>query len=327
MTRGGFATIFGTGRSGSTWLGSIVDTHPDLAYRFEPLARLRDDTRVLRLCERIMGSGADLSLLDDLHQCLLRADPLTCKPPFFPKRHQRTLGRAWMWPASRAANAVRDLFSLAYAARPGTPLVFKEVGLNRLVIPLVRDAGLRAIYLIRHPCGVVSSTLEGQQKRLMPAGRREVVADLLRKHDQALWARWATDLPSASPATIEALLWRIEVEEALREVWHLPHVHLVVYEDLCARTEEVAGRAFEHLGLNPSEQTRRLLEAMSSPNSAARRAHGDRWVNDYFSVFRDPRDSAEKWKKQLPKESVTEIFGAVESSPAFTRCAAIGNWT
>ncbi|MDJ0687655.1 MAG: hypothetical protein QNJ41_04015 [Xenococcaceae cyanobacterium MO_188.B32] len=33
--------LFGLGRSGTTWLGAIVASHPEILYRFEPFHRLQ----------------------------------------------------------------------------------------------------------------------------------------------------------------------------------------------------------------------------------------------------------------------------------------------
>jgi hypothetical protein len=40
--------IFGTGRSGSSWLGSIIDSHPQVAYRFEPFHRLKQNPTIFK---------------------------------------------------------------------------------------------------------------------------------------------------------------------------------------------------------------------------------------------------------------------------------------
>jgi hypothetical protein len=325
MTQPRLSLIMGTGRSGSTWLGSIVDTHPEVAYRFEPLARLRDDREIAALRKQLTAERVDETLLERLHQRLLRADPLTSKPPFFPKASGRTLGRARLWPLARVFAPARGLFRAAYAALPGAALVLKEVGLNRLVLPLVR-AGVPTLHLVRHPCGFVASVLKGQAANLMPTGRRGVIRDLLRKHDPKLAERWDSRLDEATPARAEALLWRIEVEEAMRACEARENVRVVVYEALCRDPAAAAESAFAHFGLPRSERALALLEEMSAPNARARNARGERWLDDYFSVFRDSQESAHKWKRDLPASTIRDVLEAVADSDAFVRCAALGGW-
>ena len=40
--------IFGTGHSGTTCLGSIISSHPNIAYRFEPFHRLEKISKDLK---------------------------------------------------------------------------------------------------------------------------------------------------------------------------------------------------------------------------------------------------------------------------------------
>ncbi len=318
--------IFSTGRAGSTWLGSILDTHPDVVYRFEPLSRLRHDPAVQGLRDRISKEAPSPDVFGALQRTLAPAHPLTCKPPFFPKRATRSTGRSTLWLASRVVAPLRPLYRVLYSPTGPVTLVFKEVGLNRLLLPLVRS-GLRSIYLIRHPGAVVASNLRGQSAGLMPTGRRAVLSDLLERHDAELAGLWGPRLATASPAVLEALLWRIEVEEALSAIEGAQHVKLVVYEDLCLRPDEIAQDLFAHFGLEPSAQTSSLLEEMRSTTLRARRARGERGTNAYFSVFRDSREAVDRWKKDLTAEEVRAVFEAVAGSKAYVAGAEIGGWT
>jgi hypothetical protein len=221
---------------------------------------------------------------------------------------------------------MRWVYRALYVPSGRPSLVFKEVGLNDLLLPLVTRARLRAAILVRHPCAVVSSVLRGQAAGLMPTGRRAVAQDLLRRHDPELAARWESGLPAASPAAIEALLWRIEVESSLRATANETHVIRIVYEDLCRRPAELAREIFAHFGLPHHGETARLLREMASRDRSVRRRRGERGADDYFSVFRDSLASADRWKTELSSADARDVLNAVSDSEAFAACATIGSW-
>ena len=82
-------SIFGTGRSGTTWLGAMVSSHPEIAYRFEPFHRLgATQPAVEEALETIRSNEFSYKDLSSVYQALLPAYPQAEKPPFFPKNCQ-----------------------------------------------------------------------------------------------------------------------------------------------------------------------------------------------------------------------------------------------
>ena len=59
---GNLAGVFGTSRCGSTWLGSIIASHPEVAYRFEPFHRRKKEAVFLSLRKRIEAGDLDEGL-------------------------------------------------------------------------------------------------------------------------------------------------------------------------------------------------------------------------------------------------------------------------
>jgi hypothetical protein len=69
------------------------------------------------------------------------------------------------------------------------------------------------------------------------------------------------------------------------------------------------------------------LRLSTSPNGAGRLKTWEWSINRYFSVFRDPLESAHKWKKQLSEQDKAAIREIVEPSAAYRACATSENWS
>jgi hypothetical protein len=244
----------------------------------------------------------------------------------FPKRCVRNPGRRRLWPLARVAPPARWLFERLYAPIGRPLLVFKEVTMEPLMERLLERTRVPVVYLVRHPCGVVGSMVRGQERGLMSSGRLRVLESLLEKHDPELALRYGPRLASASPLTRNALLWRIDVERGVRAALGHERGLLLVYEEVCREPRAAAERLLGHFGLDVAPETDAFLEASSASDRGARRRAGEGWVDDYFSVYRDPRRSMDAWKQQLDREAIEEILDVVRDSPAFAACAGRGEW-
>ena len=326
------AGVFSSGRSGSTWLGAILNSHPELVYRFEPLHRARPGTELALLRSRLESGAFGNADLPGAYEALRVANPATDKPPFFVKRgdsRPKVAGlalRQLVWMAAERAPALAGTYGRLFAPRGRPLVVFKEVTFEHVLAPILACDGFRAAYLVRHPCAVVSSTLAGQQAGLMSTGRMKVLASLLADHDPELAARVSGRLEAMSPAELNALLWRIEVEKGVAATRDHPRAMILVYEDLCVQTSKRVAELFAHFGLGFPDETRHFLEESSRAGRGARWRRGEQFIGDYFSVFRDTRESRDKWKTLLSAEDRKGVLGMVRDSSAFAFCARLGSW-
>ena len=324
--------IFGASRSGTTWLGTLISSHPDVAYRFEPFHRLAkiqpDIARSLKMLRSPQLSSEHRS---QIYHSLLPAYPEIEKPPFFHKNYQMPLnwGRGAIWPLSRrnplAGQIFRRLYTPNTASAASPTLIFKQVEMVDVVTPLLEKLGVPLVYLMRHPCAVVWSRIQGQQNALMPTGRAQKLDNILRDCFPELAEQYAGKLET--PAEKEAMLWRIDVESVLSACSSSPRGLPIFYEDLVANTLPVVEKVLEHFGLSLSQETVSFIEDSTHTTNDLRQKRGEIGINPYFSVFRNSQAACDKWKDQMPVEERSRVTNIVSECKAFQMAMERGLWS
>lgn len=320
--------LFGAGRSGTTWLGAIVSSHPAVAYRFEPFRRLRERD-VGTIAERVESGRGEPADVARLYDALLPADPSCDKPPFFPKvdgaASRLDSARRFLWPVCRRGSLGAAVYSRLFQPRGRPQLVFKEVGRVDLMVQLLAW-GVPTVYLLRHPCAVVWSILRGQERNLMPSGRRNALEGILRERRPDLHAEFGERLGELTVAQQEALLWRTDVETCLDAIEGDGGL-VLVYEDLVANTHGCAERVLAHLGLDLPAQTLEFLDRSTGAGDQARRgARGEVGIDPYFSVYRDPARVSQAWRQDMPADAVRDVLSVVRDSSAFALGRETAGW-
>lgn len=313
-----FAAVFGAGRSGTTWLGAMLDAHPDVAYRFEPIHALRKHPRVRSIYRKLQGGDADPRLIDELAGQLRPADPRLDRPPFMPKNGHTQCGRTLL---NRGGRVLPWLVAPVYRAlyrTPGTArLIFKEVSMEHTTGTLARSGRVPIVYIIRHPAAYVASMLAGVEKGVMYDTRAQIAMDLAADRAPELHDAYRERGDELSMEERMAIAWVADTNLALGTTLGCDSVHHVVYEQLCVETMACMERVYAHVGLEMGDQARGFINASSG--NADRSEVG---VDSYFSVFRDPRKSMDKWRKQLSQPQVDQIRAVCAYSKG---CEAFGS--
>ena len=324
--------IFGASRSGTTWLGTLISSHPDVAYRFEPFHRLAktqpDIERSLKILRSPQLSSEDRS---QIYHSLLPAYPEIEKPPFFHKNYQMPLnwGRRAIWPLSRRNPLAGQIFRRLYT--PNTPsdnsptLIFKQVEMVDIVTPFLETLDVPVVYLMRHPCAVVWSRIKGQQNALMPTGRAQKLDNILRDCFPELAEQYAGKLETTTEK--EAMLWRIDVESVLSACSKSSRGLPIFYENLVANTVTVVEQIFQHFGLSLTQETSSFIEDSTCSTSNLRQKRGEIGINPYFSVFRNSQAVCDKWKDEMPAEERSRVTNIVGECKAFQMGTEQGWWT
>lgn len=307
--------IAGLPRSGTSWLGKIFDSHPDTAYRCEP-----DNDRDLVEIPLFPGESENYrhqSTVQTFAATLPRLATyrLSAKPPLFRKSYHsdvhhylfRITGaaarfgdRVWKNPPVFGARVDR--------VKPSPVMVWKSIqALGQLGLIIDSLPKAKAIHIIRHPCGHISSLLRGEDASVFEGGGRSewygVYGQLLQLPQAQQHALSLDKLKRLAPEERLAWYWVLVNEKAIAETGTSDRVRTVRYEDLCADRSGTVRELFQFSGLKWSTQTEHFLDASTSKNS-----------NRYFSVFKDPAKSVNRWRNELSPGSIDRIMGVVHQS-------------
>jgi len=299
----------GLPRSGTTWLGKILDSHPDTFYSHEPDSAV-PFRGIPLMVEADSASEYESALRGEVERMQsVRTVRVVGKLPIFPKRHSARLP-VWL--------RAQELLVWKGLARVfGEPNVPRHVAGGpsrdaRWVWKSIESTGrlgaiarlfpsARIVFVIRHPCGVAASILRGEEDMKFSAGPSSEdrgFFELLARTGVAR-SRGLTVERFFAMSAIERIAWRWALlnEKTLHELSGLPNCRVVRYEDLCDRPIEVSRDLLAFAHLDWADQTHAFV------SSSTAREDGS-----YYGVFKDPREAANKWRKTLPQEAIETIL-------------------
>ena len=312
-----FVLLFGMPRSGTTWVGKILDSHPGTAYRHEP-----DAGGTLNHVPWVIGREHPPSVGDALRGFAaglldVNTPKVAASLPVFPKQYRSRAQSAAHYATVWAAKAgeplrlrTRVLSAVPASRRDDVTMVWKSVESLTRIGGLVRALDARrAIVLLRHPCGQIASGLRGETAGQFDDADRGSddygIFELLLETEPARRRGLALDhLRGLHPLQRLAWKWVLTYETALDGIDDVDGCLAVRYEDICDDPMKWALTLLEFCGLPWSEQTAAFVRASTSQHSDA-----------YYSVFKNPAQAASRWRRDLDPEQVEMIFGVLRQSP------------
>ena len=320
----------GPARSGTTWVGALVDSCPAVVYRFEPFHRLAAvNPSIGELMRKLKEQEVRDADVPAVYSLLLPAHPLTNKAPFFAEKSYplRTFGRSQLWPLARLVAPIRVIYGAAYTPAPGPPIVFKEVTFVRQLRNLLERTSVPVVYVVRHPCATVLSSLNAPREGEISM-RHLRVDEALRRNAPELVDRFAHVIDGPDVVGRHALFWRYEVETCVRLVRGSANGLVITYEQLAADAYIHARPLFEHLGLQFGEPTRRFIDKLYElgADGTGRAPRRTGWGDSYYSVYRNPRAQLHSWKNKIRPEDRMTVESIVRDSDSIEYCASLGGW-
>lgn len=302
--------IFGLPRSGTTWIGKIFDSHPDTLYRHEPDSwGLLNTIPLLPPVENFVEYKAAIdSFVGQLPH--VNATKVSASLPIFAKSYYSH----WQLQKRRIAVSIGKIGARLFGEFPvpsmassealeSAPIVWKSIeSIGRLGVVIRSIDNVRAILIVRHPCGYVASVRRGESGHKF-TGNVQTSEDygMLERLMETKQARnhglKLAQLRSLQPVERLAWRWTLFNEKALEEISGRDVAMTVRYEDVCAAPLEKAREMFEFAGLPWDKQTETFIEHSISGNKTA-----------YYSLIKDPSKSANKWRKELTEEDVRRIM-------------------
>lgn len=239
-------SIHGTPRSGTSWLGKIFDSHPAVAYRYQPLFSYR-------FRDAITARSSTDEIEDFLHQLYeVDGDEFILQMP----------------QSRRGAHP----FALIKSASPAY-LVMKEVRYHYVMQLLLKEvAGLKMIGIVRHPCGVINSWFKTPREYSPDWDKMEEWREAPSKNEGRMEEYYGFSR------------WKELAYQFMQMERNYPHsFYLLKYEDLVANPIRETSKLFTFCNLDMNEQVHEFLRAshaaeINDPDTVYRTPDvADRW--------------------------------------------------
>lgn len=240
--------VHGAPRSGTTWLGEIINSSPQVIYKFQPLF-----SWCMKHCALQKDSSADS--IRRFFDTLAATDD-----EFLDQVQRRQNG---VFPA--------------FAKETPTHVAYKEVRYHYVLPNLVEQSDTRVVLLVRSPMAVINSWLRAPREFRRDLGWKEEEEwrhaphkNQQREEEYNGFERWKE---------VVRMFTRLATD-------HPDRVLLIEYRDLLDQTLPCVTRLFEFLNLELGEQTRAFVQESQNreddnPYSVFRKNQTDeRWKSE-----------------------------------------------
>lgn len=301
--------VTGLPRSGTSWVGKMLQAGGEVVYVNEPLNPSHPP-----------GRSPGVLRADVTHQFQYIAEP---DDALWRDAYRRTLALRYGLVAELRRN--RGGYDLARAGKYAAAFAHGRLTGRRAMLDdpyaffstawFAEVMDVRVVVLVRQPEAFVGSweklgwTIDFRELLGQPA--------LVRQHLGAYEERMRATLEGSSSVDRAALLWAAAYDTADRAFRHLPGVHLVRYEDLAADPVPAFAKLYGDLELTWSpaaEETVRTATAADprsgSSGPGGRSAFAWSWRGAPSRTAFQPMDSAAAAKaaaRRLPPDAVTQV--------------------
>ncbi len=314
----GADTVFllGAPRSGTTWLAKMFDSHPDVIYRHEPDTVLRS-SRVPVICLRGDTAAHVSDARDYLGRILaIRNLKSAGSLPLFRKRFRplplEGLRRSIIYGAKAGERVlgVRTFARLSIPdfapARSSSRIAYVVKSVSaRGRVKLISEALPRSliVFLVRHPCGQVASTLNGIKRSKFE--RAIPFSEILNTDEARELGLTSQEFEKLDLVEQCAWHWAVLNQKAMNDLPGPQRSTVIRYEDLCSAPEASARQLFRFANLDWNPQSERFIRESTTAGES----------DGFFEIARDSLAAAQKWRTTLDKASQEKILAIAKRVP------------
>lgn len=266
-----------TWRSGSTFLGQVLASHPAVFNHYEPFSPLgirqvrsgRDAFQAQQMLHRLMDCQY-VGQEDYLNYTRMHAEDMM--------GHNKGV-----WDACRRGPNVNACFNASFLSEACEMFPIQLVKTVRLRLNLTQlflndeRMNVKVVFLVRDPRGTMSSRYSS--------------------------VSWCNDNPDCSSPEVlcSDLQGDLKVATALGKLYP-DRFTMLKYEDLALDPNQAIKNLMDFLGMEYSAETARFVQENTQQN-----------INSPWSIKRKSADRISLWKKQLPLQEIHNIQNACES--------------
>lgn len=309
--------IIGSPRSGTSWVAKLVDAHPWVVYRHEP-----DSTAWTKEIPGTVDQSEYDRYLPTAARYLDRIfDVSTVKTNGgkvrFRKAYRGPIKEAIFRSTFMTLRAMENIQPLrGFANRTHIPQLVQPGDQERIheVAKSVIAGGRAGLYararpdyrfvlIVRHPAAVVGSEIRGKKAGKMPgeAPIREL-ATMPGAQQRGLTEQFFKE---ADYLQRMSWWWLLFNEKMIKDTRDCANCLLVNYDEMCVAPAAMLERIYQHAGIAWSDEVSRFLDRSTSAQPGN---------DEYFNLFRDPQQAANRWRKELSSEQIDEIRSITEDS-------------
>ncbi len=306
--------ILGTARSGTTFLGKLFDSHPEVIYRHEPDSV--EINRSIPFMPDVSGISKYLPEAEAYFDKLKHNHALKTagRPPFFRKHYRTPLGE-FLFRSAVIAKVAWEKCGL-YGSRhllisdrmqhnhvPAYYVLKSVNSLCRMALFANAVPTCRFVHLIRHPCGVIASRIRGQQENAMSA--KTFLKSLFQLPEAKLYPYTLAEMAARTFEEQVAYDWMVKNDKVARDMRNSDCYYPVSYEKLCEAEalESVLQELFLYAKLRWHPQTEQFIHRLQHISGTKR--------TSYFGVLRNPAGGQHGWKRDLTPAQVQRISAIV----------------
>ncbi len=312
--------LLGAPRSGTSWLGKIFDSHPDVLYRHEPDA-VQEDFGLPWLCPAEetpeMCAAAAAYVQRMVGTATLKTSGIR---PFFAKNYRGKLRQGLHAGMVLGLNGVAAL-GMGGRARKSLPVpdLMRRGHVPRIVVKSVSAQGrarvfaralpdARFVVIVRDPWGHVASILRGtEQGKYESPAHVDWILDTEQAQRHGLTAERFAALPG-----LEKLVWNWAIfnEKLIDDLSGIATVRIVRYHEFCADPLTQARELFAFAGLRWHRQTEDFIARSTNFNGRDR----------YYQVFKDTARAVNRWRQDMPAEDQNRVFAVLRETALLPLC-------